>query len=101
MEKEQYYNGNLNVNDENNSVNAKELLLKYAHHSWLFVLTLGLSLTVAWLYLRYTKPVYSVSSTLLIRNDNATRGSGANSQDMFSDLALFQSSTNKQNEMLI
>lgn len=102
MEKEQYYNGNLNTNQENTTANAKELILKYFHHSWLFILTLIISLSVAWLYLRYTKPTYSVTSTLLIRNDNANRGGGGmNSQDMFHDLALFQSNTNKQNEILI
>lgn len=102
MDKDQYYQGNLNTNHENNSVNAKELVLKYLHHGWLFVIMVILSLTIAWLYLRYTKPSYSVSSTLLIRNDNMNRGGGAgSSQDMFSDIALFQSNTNKQNEILI
>lgn len=102
MEKDQYYSGNLNGNHEQNPVNAKEIVLKYLHHSWLFFVMLGISLATGWLYLRYTKPQYSVSSTLLIRNDNTNRSGGANAaQDMFSDIALFQSNTNKQNEILI
>lgn len=95
-----------NINNElqveQTTINAKELFWKYFQHGWLFILIIILSLTGAWLYLRYTKPVYSVSSTLLIRNENSSRGAGSmNSQDMFSDIALFQSSSNKQNEILI
>ena len=45
--------------------------------------------------------MYSVSSTLLIRSDNERGNGSITSQDMFSDIGLFQSATNKQNEMLI
>ncbi|MBL7699635.1 MAG: polysaccharide biosynthesis tyrosine autokinase [Chitinophagaceae bacterium] len=103
MENENGYAYQLNNKDKDDSsgINPKEFLLKYLHYSWLFALCIILSLAVAWLYLRYTKPMYSVAATLLIRNDNE-RGNGAiTSQDMFSDIGLFQSATNKQNEMLI
>lgn len=80
--------------------NVKEFLMRYVYYSWLFVLTLGISITIAWLYLRYTKPVYNVSATLLIRNEKNAPGSGGQG-DMFADLALFQSNTNKQNEIQI
>lgn len=103
MEKEPVFNSDSIESEaaQSSGINAKELLLKYVHYAWLFVLIMVLSLSVAWLYLRYTKPIYSVSSTLLIRNDNAKGGGGMSSQDMFSDIALFQSNTNKQNEILI
>ena len=97
-----YNNQYSNIEVESTTINAKEIFWKYFQYWWLFVLVVGLSLTAAWLYLRYKKPVYSVTSTLLIRDDNANRpGGGMNSQDMFSDFSLFQSSLNKQNEMLI
>lgn len=96
-----YGGGNKDTKEEVAGINPKELLLKYLHYSWLFALCIVLSLAVAWLYLRYTKPMYSVKSTLLIRNDNERGNGGITSQDMFSDLGLFQSATNKQNEMLI
>src|SRR5688500_9051042 len=82
-------------------INIKEIMFKYLHYSWLFILMLAFALIGAWLYLRYTKPVYSVSATLLIRNENANRGGGAGGEDMFADIALFQSNTNKQNEIEI
>lgn len=101
MEKDLNHSPN-SVPEEQSNVNIKELLFKYLHFSWLFILTIILALTVAWVYLRYTKPMFNVSSTLLIRSDNMNRGGGGiNSQDMFSDIALFQSTTNKQNEILI
>ncbi len=82
--------------------NIKEFLLKYLYYSWLFILIMVLSFLIAWLYLRYTKPVYSVDSSLLIRTDKNNRGGGSGSgADMFADIALFQDNVNKQNEILI
>lgn len=101
MEKDLNHNPHASPEEQTN-VNIKELLFKYLHFSWLFILTIILSLIVAWVYLRYTKPLYNVSSTLLIRSDNTNRNNGSiSAQDMFSDIALFQSTTNKQNEILI
>lgn len=90
-----------NKQEDNSGINPKEFLLKYIQYSWLFVIFILFSIIGAWLYLRYTQPMYKVSSTLLIRNDNERGGGGINSQDMFSDIGLFQSTTNKQNEMII
>lgn len=92
---------NYNKQEDNSGINPKEFLLKYLNYSWLFATFILLSLVGAWLYLRYTQPMYNVSSTLLIRNDNERGGAGMSSQDMFSDIGLFQSTTNKQNEMII
>jgi tyrosine-protein kinase Etk/Wzc len=101
MQKENGYPYPINKQEDVSGINPKEFLLKYLHYSWLFAICILLALMGAWLYLRYTKPMYSVSSTLLIRTDNERGGGGISSQDMFSDMGLFQSTTNKQNEMLI
>jgi len=77
-------------------VNIKELLLKYLHYLWLFILVMALALIGAWLYLRYTPAKYNVVATMLIRNDS--RGGGENA---FADLMLFKESINKQNEIQI
>ena len=97
------FSGNSNTAHSSNTFNIREFLLKYVYYSWLFILILALSFIVAWLYLRYTKPVYSVGASLLIRNENANRGGSGNGtgSDMFADIALFQSNTNTQNEILI
>ena len=101
MEQDQLYRSNTSLQENQINFNPKDIVYKYLHYTWLFLLLIALSLTAAWIYLRYAKPMYSVSSTLLIRNDNLKGGGSMASQDMFSDLALFQSNTNKQNEILI
>src|SRR5215212_5739564 len=101
MENENGYPYLSNKQDDLSGINPKEFLLKYLQYSWLFAMCIIITLIAAWLYLRYTKPTYSVSSTLLIRNDNERGNGGMSSQDMFSDIGLFQATTNKQNEMLI
>jgi tyrosine-protein kinase Etk/Wzc len=82
-------------------ISIKEILLKHLHYWWLFLIVGILCVGIAWLYLRYTAPQYSVTATLLIRNDNMNRGGSGNGEDMFADIALFQSNTNKQNEIEI
>ena len=76
----------INKQDDATGINPKEFLLKYLHYAWLFAICILIGLVGAWLYLRYTKPKYSVSSKLLIRNDNERGGGGISSQDMFSDI---------------
>ena len=101
METEQFKA--LNKESVDGTFNLKEFLMKYIHYTWLFIICLVVALFCAWVYLRYTKPMYQVSSTMLIRNDQSSRGGGSSQGDnnMFADLALFQSTTNKQNEMQI
>lgn len=79
-------------------LNIRELLLKYYHYLWLFILMIALALIGAWLYLRYTPPKYNVSATMLIRTENMRGGGGENA---FADLLLFKENINKQNEILI
>ena len=82
-------------------INFKDTVLKYAHYWWLFLLILALSIASAWLYLRYTPPIYSVSSSLLIRKDNPNLGGASSGENMFADIALFKSNTDKLNEIEI
>jgi capsular exopolysaccharide synthesis family protein len=86
---------------QDSGFNVKDIIFKYLHYWWLFLITLALSLTVVWIYLRYSKSKYSVSSTLLIRNEGSNRTAGMGTENMFADIALFQSSSNKQNEIEI
>lgn len=88
--------------DSGQGINVKEILMKYYHYLWLFILVIGIALTAAWLSLRYATPRYSVAATLMIRTENANRGnSNGGGEDMFADIALFQSNTNKVNEIEI
>ncbi|WP_439881737.1 GumC family protein [Pontibacter sp. MBLB2868] len=80
---------------ESESIDIKGVLAKYLRYWYLFVLGVVLSLAIAYLYLRYATPLYSVSSTLLVKDDQQ----GANV--LFSDLALLQNSKSMENEIIV
>ena len=51
------------------TIDIKEILSKYSHYWYYFIISVLFCLFIAFLYNRYSKPIYSVSSTLLIRDD--------------------------------
>ena len=76
---------------------VKRILLQYTRHWYLFLLSVTLALSAAFLYLRYyAVPQYRVYSTLLIKDDKS--GPGLSSADAFSDLSAFKSTRNIDNE---
>jgi tyrosine-protein kinase Etk/Wzc len=57
------------------SIDFKALLFKFLKYWYLFVITITLALFIAYLYNKYTQPVYMVKSTVLIAEDkNAFNG---------------------------
>jgi len=78
--------------------NIKQVLFRYSHYIWLFMLVLSVTLICAWLYLRYTPRKYNISGTMLIRNEG---GRGGSANDVFADLSLYNEATTKQNEIEI
>jgi len=80
-------------------VDIKEILLKYFNYWWLFLIAMVLSLSIAWVYLRYAVPMYKVGTTMMIRNDN-NRSGGLGADAALSSAILMQSNNvNKQNEV--
>lgn len=80
-------------------IDIKAILFKYLQHWRWFVLTLLLCLVAAFLYLRYATPTYSVSAKVLIKDDK--KGGGMDAAAAFSDLNIFQSHQNINNEIEI
>ncbi|RZK74935.1 MAG: hypothetical protein EOO92_16650, partial [Pedobacter sp.] len=76
-------------------VNIRELLGTYLYHWPVFILGVVLALSIAFLYLRYTKPIYEVSSTLLIKDQKQD----GMSKDILSELDLFGGSKVVENEI--
>lgn len=72
-------------------------LMKYINYWYVFLLTIGISMVFAFLYLRVTPPVYKISSTLLIQDD--IKGDGMLKGTAFSDLNMFQTTKTVDNEM--
>ncbi len=81
-------------------VNIKATLYQYVRYWYWFLVGIIVCGAGAYLYLQYTTPLYYVSSTLLIKDENNTAGlSGEGSS--FSGLNIFGSSINISNEIEI
>jgi hypothetical protein len=67
--------GNLasNISDEG-GINFKQIIGKFLSFLPYFILSLSISLTVAFLINRYSNPAYLVKATLLIKEKNSRTG---------------------------
>jgi uncharacterized protein involved in exopolysaccharide biosynthesis len=81
---------------EADQLNLKPILSKYLRYWYLFVITTLLCLGTAYVYLLYTTPEYSISSTLQIKDDKKDEGKTNN--EGFDETNIFQSSKNIYNE---
>lgn len=70
-----------------------------ARWKW-FVLSLAVCLGIAVIYLLKTPPVYTRTASLLIKEDAKGQSMSGDVGAAFSDLGLFQSSTNVNNELI-
>ncbi|MEO9003591.1 MAG: polysaccharide biosynthesis tyrosine autokinase [Ginsengibacter sp.] len=82
--------------EETEEVSISDLLYKFLPYWPIFVLLLILALAGAWLYLRYTVPVYQTTATLLIKDDKNTP---PNANDMMQAFDMFGSKKNVENEV--
>jgi tyrosine-protein kinase Etk/Wzc len=79
----------------------KDVLFKYIRFLPLFVISLALSLLVAYIYLRYTTPVYRSSGALIVKEDNTNSGGGGSGGDRFQQMFVMDNSINIKNEIEI
>ena len=75
------------------------LALCVSHWRW-FVVSLVIMVGLATVYLLTTAPEYSRSTSLLIKDDTKQGSSLSESQNPFTDMGLFSSSTNVRNELI-
>lgn len=78
------------------NLSFRDLFYKYVRFLPVFVLSVAFALLAAFLYLRYTVPIYGVGGTMLIKND---QGNGR--PDKFEEIFGNSRSQNLQNEMEI
>lgn len=64
-----------------------------------FAISLFITLTIAVLYLLSTPPIYTRTAAILVK-DNSKSSSSTSAMNDFSDLGIFQSNTNINNELL-
>ena len=69
-------NSNTQPNTQNNSdetISIMEIVLRFARYWKWFVLGLIAAILIAFLYLRYTTPVYNVTSSIVLKEANSQR----------------------------
>lgn len=93
------YKNNSEREETVQSVNFKEIITKYTFHWPVFVLGVILCLIIAFFYLRYAEEIYSVSSTLLIKDEK--KGMTGGGSDLLTDLDLFGGTKVVDNEIEI
>jgi capsular exopolysaccharide synthesis family protein len=82
------------------SLDLKKILLKYLRFWYVFVLGAAIAIGLAFLFLRYTTPQYSITSTILIKdNQNSSDLLSGSGSKVFSDLEIFKSTKNIDNEI--
>lgn len=82
--------------EETDEVSIGDLLYKFLPYWPIFILLLIITLTGAWIYLRYTRPVYQTTAALLIKDD---KNAPANANDLMEAFDMFGSKKNVENEV--
>lgn len=77
--------------------NLKEFIFKYLHYWPLLAAFVLIALTIAFIKIRYTTPIYKVTGSLFINKEGETRGSNESLENMF----MFSNNVNLQNELEI
>jgi tyrosine-protein kinase Etk/Wzc len=84
---------------EESQINYRKLLNKALKHWYLFVIIFPLTISAAYLYLRYTPSIFQSKAMVLIKNEE---GSGQISEEaIFAELGLSKGMDNLENEAYI
>tara|TARA_B100000900_G_scaffold298919_1_gene257436 strand:+ start:10222 stop:12612 length:2391 start_codon:yes stop_codon:yes gene_type:complete len=84
------------LNEE--KIDIRNILLRYSTYWYFFLLSILFFIFLGFLVNRYTVPEYSVSSTLLIRDDSNTQ---LGAENILEGLELFSGKKNLKNEIII
>lgn len=92
---------NLDKPHNNNfKVSVKDFILRYARYWPYYIGALTVALVVAFIYLRYSEPIYNANATLLIKKDGLD-GINSGSNDKFQNMFFFKDGDNLIDEMEI
>ncbi len=87
--------GNHTGNKDLGALSIKDLFFKYIRFLPVFLVSVALCLLIAYLYLRYSTPIYRVTGTLTFKAEESNRGG------KFDDLFLAKSVSDVQTEIEI
>ena len=89
-------------NQLNNSIeetiDLKLIVKKFVGYWYYFLLSISVCLFIAFLYNRYTRPIYNVSTTIEIRDDNNTQ---LGVENILEGMEMFSVKTNLENEKAV
>ncbi|HEU5167813.1 MAG TPA: polysaccharide biosynthesis tyrosine autokinase [Chitinophagaceae bacterium] len=75
--------GNQTGNKDLGNLSIKDLFFKYVRFLPVFLISVALCLLGAYLYLRYTTPIYRVTGTLSFKQDESNRSGGSKFTEIF------------------
>src|SRR5215204_5913720 len=87
--------GNQSGNKDLGTLSIKDLFFKYVRFLPVFLISVAVCLLGAYLYLRYTTPIYRVTGTLTFKSEEQNRGG------KFDDIFLAKSVSDVQTEIEI
>lgn len=86
------------VEESQSKLSPKEMFFKYLVYLPWFIISLGCAITIAYLYIRYTVPLYGSGVSILIKNDR-TRPTGT--ADISLENLMSSRTTSLANEMVV
>ena len=78
-----------------------EIVFKYAGYWRWFLLSLTICIGLAFVYVRYTVPMYEATATVLIKDDKNGKSSLRDELSAFEDLGILSANQNLENEIEI
>jgi len=81
---------------EDSELDLKKVVYIFLQNWVWFVVVVSICFLTAFLYLRYTTPVYKINSKILIKDDN--NSTSGDPQDLLSQLDIFNTNNNVNNE---
>ncbi len=78
-----------------NKLDFKKIIYTFLQYWLWYLIAFIVCFVMAFVYLRYTTPLYKITSKILIKDD---KGSGADPQDILSQIDIFNTKNNVSNE---
>ncbi|MEL7601425.1 MAG: Wzz/FepE/Etk N-terminal domain-containing protein, partial [Proteiniphilum sp.] len=82
------------------TISIMEIVMRYARYWKWFLFGILIALAVAFVYLRYTTPIYEVNASIILKDAKSTMGPTSPSPDGL-EFGMFGAVTNVENEMYI
>ena len=94
-------NDDFNNEEKEEQIDYRELFFKYLIHWPWFVGCILTCLVVGWCYLYYASPVYNITASVIIKDNEKSGKAGSSMMGNLEDLGFFSSTSNFDNEVEI